>query len=136
MTGKARPSNLLKLAVMQFVCTLIFSVVLYFSFDAREALSAFFGGVIAVFSSLLFAWQLYRGGHNLEPHAMLVRFYVSVVLKLILSLAMMAVFIIVIKVSLLPFIVAYLLGALIVNWLYFWLVQTPENAGSIDIKRS
>lgn len=115
--SKTRPSDLLKLALLQLVGSLAFSVVLYFCFDTREAVSAFLGGLIAVLASLFSAWQLARGGQHLQPQAMLMRFYISTILKVAFSLAMMAICVIVMKVSMLPFIIAYLLSAVVVNWL-------------------
>ena len=117
MKTQSRPLELLKLALLQLVCSTAFCLILFYCFDAREAISAFLGGLIAVLGSLFSAWQLYRGGQNLQAEEMLARFYVSTVLKIVFSLAMIAICIIFIKVSTLPFIIAYLLAALVVNWL-------------------
>lgn len=129
VVSKTRPGDLLRLALLQLTGSVVFSLALYYCFDLREALSAFFGGVIAVLASGFSAWQLYRGGQNLQAEEMLARFYVSVVLKVIFSLAMMAIFIIVIKVSVLPFILAYLLAAVVVNWLAL-LLKEPASASA------
>ena len=128
VVSKARPRVLLRLALLQLTGSVVFSLALYFCFDLREALSAFFGGLIAVFASAFSAWQLYRGGQNLQAEEMLARFYISVVLKVICSLAMMAAFIIVIKVSVLPFVVAYLFTALVVNWLALLLPESLTDS--------
>ena len=117
VVSKSRPQDLLKLALLQLICTVLFSLVLYYCFDSREALSALLGGLVAVLASSFSAWQLFRGGQNLQAEEMLARFYLSTVLKIVFSLAMIAICIIVMKVSTLPFIIAYLLAALVVNWL-------------------
>lgn len=115
--SQPRPEDLLKLALLQLTGTVVLSLILYFSFELREAISALFGGLIAMFASLFAAWQLRRGRQNQEPIEMLMRFYVGVVLKIIFSLVMMAICIIVMKVSMLPFIIAYLVAAVMINWL-------------------
>lgn len=124
--SKTRPGDLLRLALLQLIGSIFFSLVLYFCFDLREALSALFGGLIATLASGFSAWQLFRGGQNLLAEEMLARFYISVVLKVVFSLAMMAIFIIVIKVSVLPFIIAYLLAAIVINWLALLLPEPLE----------
>lgn len=123
VSTKNRPQDLLRLALLQFVGTVVFSLSLYLCFDFREAASAFLGGLIATLASGFSAWQLYRAGQDLQAAEMLVRFYIAVVLKIVFSLAMMAICIIVMKVSMLPFIIAYLLAAVIVNWLVLLLPQ-------------
>jgi len=122
--SKSHPQHLLKLALLQLVCTAFFSLVLYYCFDLREALSAFLGGAVAVLASTFSAWQLYRSGNNLQAEEMLARFYVSTVLKIAFSVAMIAICIIVMQVSTLPFIIAYLLAAVVVNWLILLLPET------------
>ena len=90
---------------------------MFICFDAREALSALFGGVIAIIGSLYSAGRLFSTKHDAVAAEMLVRFYVSVILKIIFTLVMMTICLIILKVSLLPFIIAYLLAAVVVNLL-------------------
>ena len=116
--SKSKPVVILKLAFLQFVGVVFFSLVLYYCFDTREALSAFLGGLIAVLASIFSAGRLYSTKHNAVAEEMLVRFYFSVALKVLFTLAMMAICVIVLKVSMLPFIIAYLLAAVIINWLF------------------
>jgi F0F1-type ATP synthase assembly protein I len=116
-TSKAQPGVLLKLALLQLFGTAVFSIAMLVCFDAREALSALFGGAIATIGSLYSAGRLFFTKQEAVAAEMLIRFYVSVVLKFIFTLAMMAICLIVLKVSLLPFIIAYLLAAVIINWL-------------------
>ena len=116
--SKSKPGVILKLALLQFVGIVFFSLVLYYCFDTREALSAFLGGLIAVLASIFSAGRLYSTKHNAVAEEMLVRFYFSVALKVLFTLAMMAICVIVLKVSMLPFIIAYLLAAVIINWLF------------------
>lgn len=120
---KSEPKVLLKLVLLQVLATLTFSLVLFYCFDKREALSALFGGSIAAIASLFFAGRLFTSKPAAKDQVsaaseMLIRFYFSVALKALLTLALMAICVIVIKVSMLPFIIAYLLAAVIVNWLF------------------
>jgi len=108
----------LKLALLQFLGTAVFSLVLFYCFDAREALSAFFGGLIAAIASIFFASRLFTTRHDAQAAEMLVRFYFSVTFKVLFTLVMMAICIFFIKVSILPFIISYLIAAVIINWLF------------------
>lgn len=114
---KTQPSVMLKLAAMQAISTLIFALGVYYCFDAREALSAVFGGCIAIVGSLYSAGRLFTTKQDANAAEILLRFYISVVLKIIFTLALMALCMIVLKVSMLPFIVSYLIAAVIVNLL-------------------
>ena len=115
--SKTQPSVMLRLAFMQLVSTVIFALGLYYWFDAREALSAVFGGVIAVIGSLYSAGRLFTTKQDASAAETLLRFYVSVVLKIIFTLVLMVVCMIVLRVSMLPFIISYLIAAVIVNLL-------------------
>lgn len=116
--SKSKPGVVLKLALLQFVGTVFFSLVLLYCFDTREALSALFGGLIAVLASVFLAGRLFTTKQTAEAEEILVRFYISATLKVLFTLAMMAISIIFIKVSVLPFILAYLVAAVIINWLF------------------
>jgi len=129
----SRPQELLKLALLQTIGTVFFSLVLYYCFDAREALSALFGGLIAVVGSLYSAGRLFTTKQDAAAQEILMRFYVSVVLKIMLTLLMMAICIIVIKVSLLPFIIAFLIAAVVINLLVL-LLPSQEVISSKDEK--
>ena len=122
---KSQPSAVLRLAFLQMLGTIVFSLVLYYCFDMREALSGLFGGLIAALASAFFAGRLFATKQDVQAEEMLVRFYISVMLKVIFTLAMMAISIIVIEVSILPFIIAYLLAAVVINWLAL-LIPDPE----------
>ncbi len=122
--SKSKPGAVLKLALLQLVGTAFFSLVMFYCFDTREALSALFGGLIAVLASVFFAGRLFTTKQTAAAEEMLVRFYFSVALKVLFTLAMMAICIIVIKVSMLPFIIAYLLAAIIINWLFLLIKDT------------
>jgi len=115
--SKTQPGTLLKLALLQAIGTIVFSIAILICFDAFEALSALFGGVIAIIGSLYSAGRLFTTKQDAVAAEILVRFYVSVILKIIFTLAMMSICLIVIKVSILPFIIAYLLAAMVVNLL-------------------
>ena len=104
MQSQRKSGMLVKLALLQIIGTVIFSVVLYFCFDARQALSALLGGLIASVTSFYMAGRLFTSKQESPPEEMLARFYASVVLKVILTLAMIAICIIVMKVSFLSLI--------------------------------
>lgn len=57
---------------------------------------------------------------------MLQRFYRFEVTKILLTLTMFAISVVVIKVSILPFIIAYVIAALIVTWLSLLVVDRQE----------
>lgn len=115
--SKTQPGLLLKLALLQTIGTAVFSIAMFACFDAREALSALFGGAIAIIGSLYSAGRLFSTKQGAVAAEMLIRFYVSVVLKIIFTLVMMSICLIILKVSLLPFIIAYLIAAVVVNLL-------------------
>ena len=73
------------------------------------------------------AGRLFTSKQESPPEEMLARFYASVVLKVILTLAMIAICIIVMKVSFLPFIIAYFIAAGIVNWLFLLVPDSEFN---------
>ncbi len=114
---KTQPSVLLKLSVLQGISTLAFALGVYYFTDAREALSAAFGGVIAVIGSLYSAGRLFTAKHDAAATEILIRFYISVMLKIAFTLLMMGICLIVIKASVLPFIISYLIAAVIMNLL-------------------
>jgi F0F1-type ATP synthase assembly protein I len=124
---RSQPGTVLKLALLQMLGTVVFSLALFFCFDMREALSALFGGLIAAAASAFFAGRLFATKQNVRAEEMLMRFYISVILKAIFTLAMMAICIVIIEVAILPFIIAYLLAAVVVNWLVL-LIPDPELA--------
>ena len=115
--SKTQPRVLLKLALLQSVSTVVFSLAMLYCFDLFEALSALLGGAIATIGSLYSAGRLFSTKQNANATEILVRFYISVILKIVFILTMMAICLIVLKVSLLPFIIAYLLAAVVVNLL-------------------
>lgn len=112
---KTEPQVLLVLALMQLITTLVFSLALFFLFDLRESLSALLGGLIASLGSLYAAGRLFTAKQDSTAVKSLFRFYASTVIKISFTLMMVAVCVIVLKVSFLPFIVAYLIAAVLVN---------------------
>ena len=116
---QSKPGAVLKLALLQFTATACFSLVLFYCFDAREAISALLGGLISVLASVFFAGRLFTTKQDAAAEEMLVRFYISVALKAVFTLAMMAICVVFLKVSMLPFIIAFILAAVVVNWLFF-----------------
>lgn len=125
--SQTKPLVMLRLALLQFLATLVFSLGIFCFYDIVQALSALFGGLVACIASLFAAGRLFfsaKPAKQQPAEQILARFYVSEILKIILTLALMAIFIIVIKVSILPFIIAYLLSAMIVNWLVLLFAET------------
>lgn len=123
--SRSRPDLIAKLAVTQLLVTIVLGVVLYFSTDLLNALSALAGGIIAAAANLYMALRMWSGKRNQPAPEMLARFYTSVVLKVLFTLSMMVISIIVIKVSIAPFIISYLMVAVAVN-LLFLLVPTND----------
>ena len=124
MQSQRKSGMIVKLALLQMVGTLVFSAAIYYCFDDRSALSALLGGLIASISSFYMAGRLFTSKDDHEPEEMLARFYASFVLKAVFTIAMMAICIIVIKVSVLPFIIAYFIAGSVVNWLF---LLVPDN---------
>ena len=118
MQTQRKSGVIVKLALLQMIGAIAFSGVLYFCFDARQALSALLGGLIAAITSFYMAGRLFTSKQQCPPEAMLARFYASIVLKVVLTISMMAICIIVMKVSVLPFIISYFMSAAVVNWLF------------------
>lgn len=125
--SRNQPGVMLNLALMQLLCAVVFSAALYYFFDKREALSALFGGLIPTLTSLFMAGRLKTAPEELPAPAMLIRFYITVVLKAVFTLAMMAICIVFMKVSMLPFIIAFALGAVGVNILALLRPPAPET---------
>lgn len=116
--SKSRPGLIAMLAVWQLLATIILSLIFCIIFDTRVAISALLGGSIAALTSMYMAGRLFATRNVVEAPQILVRFYSSVVLKVLFTLAMMAICIVFIKVSIAPFIIAYLVAAVAVNWLF------------------
>ena len=117
-TTKAKPSVVLKLALLQFLVTLVISILVWLVFNQHQAWSALLGGLIAALANLFFAGRLFVTQADLQATQILRRFYRSVSMKVLFTLTMFAICIIVIKVSILPFIITYFVAAMIVNWLF------------------
>jgi len=132
--SQTKPSAILKLACLQAIGTVVFSLSLYYCFDTREALSALLGGFVATVMSLFMAGRLFASYRisrlrDVPPGEALIRFYISAVLKILFTVAMMGICIIVMEVSILPFIIAYLIAAVIVNLLFVLLdAKTGEES--------
>jgi F0F1-type ATP synthase assembly protein I len=127
---------LLQLALLQFISTVAFSLTIYVCFTSYEGLSALFGGLVAVLANMYVALKA-RKPVIIEPSVtesdelapaveMLQRFYRFEVTKILLTLTMFAICVVVLKVSVLPFIIAYVIAALIVTWLSLLVVDRQE----------
>lgn len=124
MQSQMKSGMIVKLALLQAVASLVFSAVMYYCYDSRVAISALLGGLIASVSSFYMAGRLFTSKDDHEPEEMLARFYASFVLKTVFTIVMMGICIIVMKVSVLPFIIAYFIAGSIVNWLF---LLVPED---------
>ncbi len=135
LNKSSNASEMLKLALLQLTSTIAFSVVMYFCYGVGQSLSAFYGGLIAALMSAFMATRMFTTHrlatiHDMPAAERLARFYVSVILKVLFTLMMMAIFIVVIKVSVLPFIIAYLIAAVIVNLL---MLLVPSRSHEVDV---
>ncbi len=120
LNKSSNAGSMLLLALMQLISTLVFSGVMFFCYGLGEALSAFFGGMIAVLMSAFMATRMFTTHRVAMMREMpagerLQRFYAAAILKVLFTLMMMGILIVVIKVSMLPFIIAYLIAAVVVN---------------------
>lgn len=111
---------MLKLAFLQMLSTVAFSGGVYYCFGVGDALSAMFGGSVAALMSAFMASRMFTTHRlaavkEMSANERLARFYAAAILKVLFTLVMMGIFIAVIKVSMLPFIIAYLIAAVIVN---------------------
>lgn len=131
-----RSADLWRLALLQTTMTCAFALVAWFCFGRAWGLSAFFGGTIAALANSYVAWGLQRKQHKrlrvsastVTPEERLQWFYQLEVSKTVITVMLMAFWVVVARVSFLPFIVAYGLSALIVTWLYFLLpVETQAH---------
>ena len=120
---EAKPSVVLKLALLQFLVTLFVSVLVLLVYNQNQALSALCGGSIAAIANLFFAGRLLVTQADLQATQILRRFYRSVSMKVLFTLAMFAICIIAIKVAILPFIITYFVAAMVVNWLFLLIAE-------------
>ncbi len=123
LNQSSNASAMLQLALMQMISTLVFSGVMFYCFGVADALSAFFGGLIAVLMSVFMATRMFTTHRLASVREMtagerLQRFYAAAILKVLFTLLMMGILIAVIKVSMLPFIIAYLIAAVVVNLVF------------------
>ncbi len=126
LNKSSNASAMLKLALLQTVATLAFSGVMVYCYGIGEALSALFGGMIAALMSVFMASRMFTthrlaGARDMSATERLSRFYAAAILKVLFTLLMMGILIAVIKVSMLPFIIAYLIAAVVVNLLFLLL---------------
>ncbi len=120
---RSNAGSMLILALLQMISTVAFSGVMYYGYGIGASLSAFFGGSIAALMSAFMAARMYTTHRIAAVRIMtanerLARFYATALLKVLFTLLMMGILIAVIKVSMLPFIIAYLISAVLVNWCY------------------
>lgn len=131
LDGFNKSSNagaMLKLALLQMVATIAFGASMFYCFGAAEALSALFGGSVAALMSVFMASRMFTThrlaiSREMAPNERLARFYAAALLKVIFTLMMMGVLIVVIKVSMLPFIIAYLIAAVFVNLCFLLITE-------------
>lgn len=112
--------EMLKLALLQMLSTVAFSVGIYYCFDLGDALSAMFGGAIPALMSAFMATRMFTThrlakAREMSGNERLARFYAAAVLKVVFTLMMIGIMIVFIKVSMPPFIIAYVISAVIVN---------------------
>jgi F0F1-type ATP synthase assembly protein I len=131
---------LIGLLVWQLIATLLGAFVTYFWFDQFTAVSFLLGGLACVlanffaFASFLFKRSKQSSQAVFESNAklMVFRFYMRETIKIVFTLLIFAICILLLKVDILAFIIAYLISAVIVNWLY--LLSTSSR--QIDVKSS
>ena len=125
-TSNNTPAALYQLALAQGICTTAFALGMLYCFGIYEAISACIGGLVALSANLYLAVKMHKAvllqetnakTEQQEPLGMLQRFYRFEVLKIVFTVTMFVIAVVVIQVSILPFIIAYVLAALVVTWL-------------------
>lgn len=106
----------IKLSLIQFLVTLLFSACLLIFLSSLHSISALLGGSICAVANLFFAGKLFFKKEELNPTDTLRHFYRSESLKIAFTLAMFILVYIAIEVEHLVFIVGYSLAAFM-NWL-------------------
>lgn len=110
---------MMKLVLSQAIVTVVISVICLVFYDLRVTLSVFFGGLVPTLANLFVLCRLYLNRNKvLSAKTMLDRFYRSESMKMTLTLAMLVLLIAVVKVAVLPFVIAYFVVALLVNWFF------------------
>ena len=112
------------MALWQAFAAVLMALLTWLLCNAYEAVSAALGGLTASLATLFMALKA-RAQTSLTLHdndeqiavGLLQQFYRSEVSKIVLTLAMFVICIIVIKVSVAAYVIAYLVAALVVNWL-------------------
>lgn len=114
---------LLGLLVWQLVATILGALISYFWFGQFTAVSFLLGGFACVFANLFaFASFLLKRNTNADEPSnaklMVFRFYMRETMKIVFTLLIFAICILLLKVDILAFIIAYLISAVLINWLY------------------
>lgn len=115
---KSDASGVFKLALLQVVVSLIVSLAVYFWLSRDAAVSALLGGLICAAANLFFAGRLFVSAPDLSAESIVRRFYRSESLKILFTLTMFFICIAIVKVPILPFIIMYLIAAVLLNWLF------------------
>ena len=130
------PKALTQLALLQGVFSIFFAGAVFVWLGAYQAVSAALGGFAAVIATLYSALKVrtpiaqsppQEDDEMAQANSMLQRFYRIEVTKLVLTITWFVVAIVLLRVAVLPFIAAYLLTALVINWIAFLIIdRTPQ----------
>ena len=110
-----------KLSFWQLAAAAMLAIGFGFAMNRAAGLAALLGGLISALANLFFAGRLLTSGHVSEqstPEAKLHRFYRSETMKIIFTLSMFVICLVIVKVPVLPFIIAYLVCAWAINWVF------------------
>lgn len=102
-----------KLSLIQFLFTLVFSVVITFIWSGSHGFAALLGGLICTIANLFFAGKLFFGKQTNDPKKILRQFYRSESLKLAFTFAMFILVFKLIEIEFMPFFLAYSFAALL-----------------------
>jgi ATP synthase protein I len=125
MNGK---STAYRIALAQFVATLLVSLLLYALQGGSAAAAAGAGGGIAVVNNILFAWRVFGGG-VVPAQTVLRRMYLAEVIKIFLTAALFLGALIEFKLPFLPLLLGYGV-TLVVHWLSLLLPPLPAHRSS------
>lgn len=110
-----------RIVLAQFVLALVAGFIAWGAMGSAVAIAIFAGGLINVIANLYFAFHVFRGGVRAAP-SVLRGFYLAEVVKLLLTAALFAVALAVLKLAPLPLLLGFA-----VTLAGYWLALLPAG---------
>jgi len=117
-----------KIVLAQFILALVAGFIAWGAMGSAMAIAVFAGGLINVIANLYFAFHVFRGGVRAAP-SVLRGFYLAEVVKLLLTAALFAVALAVLKLAPLPLLLGFA-----VTLAGYWLALLPAGPAQRWIK--